>query len=671
MIILEDISLSRGPKILMQNASATLQPGQKLALIGANGTGKSSFFAMLLGALAADTGNIRGMSGLRLAHMAQELEASAETALSFVMAGDSAVFNLLQKIGEAERTERYEQAASFYQELDALDGYDAERRAEQLLLGLGFDRSELSQTVTDFSGGWRVRLNLARALMTPSDVLLLDEPTNHLDLDTMLWLQSWLLRYEGTLLMISHDRDFIDAICDRTLSLEGQQLVTYRGGYSAFEKQRAERMAQQRAEFARQQREIAHIEDFVRRFRAKATKAKQAQSRLKALERMETVAPAHADSPFYFQFPEPGKISDPLLSIDDLSLGYANETILSNVSFSLHPGDRIGLLGKNGAGKSTLLKGLTGALKRQSGRRVTGTHLRIGYFDQQQLDVLDLDASPLLHLQRLTPAARDQSILDFLGGFNFKGDRAKEAIRPFSGGEKARLALAMVVWQDPNVLILDEPTNHLDLEMRHALAMALQGYTGAIVLVSHDRHLLRHVVESLWLVEGGAVSEYPDDLPTYEKWVLAGDKAVESQTARSAARSDEQPDTRKVKGFEQGVARQDLHESGNNDSATRASVSEGVGQNVLRGKAYRQNSAEQRARLKPLRQALQKTEKQLERLQTQLAALQTELADPAIYEAEQRERLAEVVRNEGALKAELDEVEELWMEQQEALDDAS
>lgn len=671
MIILEDISLSRGPKILMQNASATLQPGQKLALIGANGTGKSSFFAMLLGALAADTGNIRGMSGLRLAHMAQELEASAETALSFVMAGDSAVFSLLQKIGEAERTENYEQAASFYQELDALDGYDAERRAEQLLLGLGFDRSELSQTVTDFSGGWRVRLNLARALMTPSDVLLLDEPTNHLDLDTMLWLQSWLLRYEGTLLMISHDRDFIDAICDRTLSLEGQQLVTYRGGYSAFEKQRAERMAQQRAEFARQQREIAHIEDFVRRFRAKATKAKQAQSRLKALERMETVAPAHADSPFYFQFPEPGKISDPLLSIDDLSLGYANETILSNVSFSLHPGDRIGLLGKNGAGKSTLLKGLTGALKRQSGRRVTGAHLRIGYFDQQQLDVLDLDASPLLHLQRLTPAARDQSILDFLGGFNFKGDRAKEAIRPFSGGEKARLALAMVVWQDPNVLILDEPTNHLDLEMRHALAMALQGYTGAIVLVSHDRHLLRHVVESLWLVEGGAVSEYPDDLPTYEKWVLAGDKAVESQTARSAARSDEQPDTLKVKGFEQGVARQDLHESGNNDSATRASVSEGVGQNVLRGKAYRQNSAEQRARLKPLRQALQKTEKQLERLQTQLAALQTELADPAIYEAEQRERLAEVVRNEGALKAELDEVEELWMEQQEALDDAS
>ena len=669
VIILEDISLSRGPKLLMQNASATLQPGQKLALIGANGTGKSSFFAMLLGSLGADSGNIRGMSGLRLAHMAQELEASSETALSFVMAGDLAVFSLLQKIAEAERAENFEEAASYYQELDTLDGYDAERRAEQLLLGLGFNRSELHQTVTDFSGGWRVRLNLARALMTPSDVLLLDEPTNHLDLDTMLWLQSWLLRYEGTLLMISHDRDFIDAICDRTLSLEGQQLVTYRGGYSAFEKQRAERMAQQRAEYARQQREIAHIEDFVRRFRAKATKAKQAQSRLKALERMETVAPAHADSPFYFQFPEPGKTSDPLLSIDDLSLGYGDETILSNVSFSLHPGDRIGLLGKNGAGKSTLLKGLTGALKSQSGRRVTGAHLRIGYFDQQQLDVLDLDASPLLHLQRLTPAAREQSILDFLGGFNFKGDRAKEAIRPFSGGEKARLALAMVVWQDPNVLILDEPTNHLDLEMRHALAMALQGYTGAIVLVSHDRHLLRHVVESLWLVEGGSVAEYPDDLSTYEKWVLAGDKAAENRsegskddTSISAGSADQH--SGRVQ------SNSGLPSSGDTSSGAHTSTSGSPHQPALRGKAQRQSNAEQRQRLKPLRQALQKTEKQLESLQSKLEALQTELADPAMYEAEQRDRLAEVVKQEGAIKAELETIEELWMEQQEALENA-
>lgn len=655
----------------MQNASATLQPGQKLALIGANGTGKSSFFAMLLGTLGADSGNIRGMSGLRLAHMAQELEVSAESALNFVMAGDSAVFNLFQKIAEAESAEDYERAALFYQELDTLDGYDAERRAEQLLLGLGFQRPELSQTVIDFSGGWRVRLNLARALMAPSDVLLLDEPTNHLDLDTMLWLQSWLLRYEGTLLMISHDRDFIDAICDRTLSLEGQELVAYRGGYSAFEKQRAERMAQQRAQHARQQREIAHIEDFVRRFRAKATKAKQAQSRLKALERMETVAPAHADSPFYFEFPEPGKTSDPLLSVDDLALGYGDETILSNVSFSLHPGDRIGLLGKNGAGKSTLLKGLTGILKSQGGRRVTGAHLRIGYFDQQQLDVLDLEASPLLHLQRLTPTAREQSVLDFLGGFNFKGDRAREAIRPFSGGEKARLALAMVVWQDPNVLILDEPTNHLDLEMRHALAMALQGYTGAIVLVSHDRHLLRHVVESLWLVEGGAVAEYPDDLPTYEKWVVAGDKVSGRQSEESGADSEDESNRSSKRRLDKRGGDKGVSDSSISSADVQVSASMEPNKKAFRGKAQRHNSAEQRARLKPLRQALQKTEKQLERLQSQLEGLQAELADPAIYDAERRERLAEIVKKEGALKAELEVAEELWMEQQAVLEDES
>lgn len=655
----------------MQNASATLQPGQKLALIGANGTGKSSFFAMLLGTLGADSGNIRGMSGLRLAHMAQELEVSAESALNFVMAGDSAVFNLFQKIAEAESAEDYERAALFYQELDTLDGYDAERRAEQLLLGLGFQRPELSQTVIDFSGGWRVRLNLARALMAPSDVLLLDEPTNHLDLDTMLWLQSWLLRYEGTLLMISHDRDFIDAICDRTLSLEGQELVAYRGGYSAFEKQRAERMAQQRAQHARQQREIAHIEDFVRRFRAKATKAKQAQSRLKALERMETVAPAHADSPFYFEFPEPGKTSDPLLSVDDLALGYGDETILSNVSFSLHPGDRIGLLGKNGAGKSTLLKGLTGILESQRGRRVTGAHLRIGYFDQQQLDVLDLEASPLLHLQRLTPTAREQSVLDFLGGFNFKGDRAREAIRPFSGGEKARLALAMVVWQDPNVLILDEPTNHLDLEMRHALAMALQGYTGAIVLVSHDRHLLRHVVESLWLVEGGAVAEYPDDLPTYEKWVVAGDKVSGRQSEESGADSEDESNRSSKRRLDKRGGDKGVSDSSISSADVQVSASMEPNKKPFRGKAQRHNSAEQRARLKPLRQALQKTEKQLERLQSQLEGLQAELADPAIYDAEQRERLAEIVKKEGALKAELEVAEELWMEQQAVLEDES
>ena len=633
MIILEDIALRRGPKLLMQGASTTLQPGQKLALIGANGTGKSSLFAMLLGELSADQGQIRGMAGLRVAHMAQELEVSDDSTLNFVMAGDAGVYQLTQDIAKAEQAEDFERAAYLYQELEVLDGYSAPRRAEQLLLGLGFEQSDLQTSVTEFSGGWRVRLNLARALMTPSDVLLLDEPTNHLDLDTMLWLQGWLLRYPGTLLMISHDRDFIDAICERTLSLEQEQLIPYRGGYSAYEQQRAERMAQQRAQYAKQQREIGQMEDFVRRFRAKATKARQAQSRLKALERMEMVAPAHVDSPFSFQFPEPGKSSDPLLTIDNLVLGYGDDIVLNGVSLSLHPGDRIGLLGKNGAGKSTFLKGLTGALPALSGDRVTGAHLRIGYFDQQQLEVLDLQASALLHLQRLTPKVREQVILDFLGGFNFKGDRARQEIAPFSGGEKARLALAMVVWQDPNVLILDEPTNHLDLEMRHALAVALQGYTGAIVLVSHDRHLMRHAVESLWLVDEGAVTEYPDDLTAYEQWVLSGDRTATATSNKTANKLAVEP---------QG-----------------------------KGKHNRQGAAEQRARLRPLQKALEKTERTLEGLQKKLVDLQAQLANPDLYEGSQQDQLAKLVETEGLLKAQLSEIEETWIQQQEAIENAS
>ena len=633
MIILEDIALRRGPKLLMQGASTTLQPGQKLALIGANGTGKSSLFAMVLGELSADQGQIRGMTGLRVAHMAQELEVSDDSTLNFVMAGDAAVYQLTQDIARAEQAEDYERAAYLYQEMEVLDGYSAPRRAEQLLLGLGFAQADLQTSVSEFSGGWRVRLNLARALMTPSDVLLLDEPTNHLDLDTMLWLQGWLLRYQGTLLMISHDRDFIDAICERTLSLEQEQLIPYRGGYSAFEQQRAERMAQQRAQYAKQQREIGQMEDFVRRFRAKATKARQAQSRLKALERMETVTPAHVDSPFSFQFPEPGKSSDPLLTIDNLVLGYGDDVVLDGVSLSLHPGDRIGLLGKNGAGKSTFLKGLTGALPALSGDRVTGAHLRIGYFDQQQLEVLDLQASALLHLQRLTPKVREQVILDFLGGFNFRGDRARQEIAPFSGGEKARLALAMVVWQDPNVLILDEPTNHLDLEMRHALAVALQGYTGAIVLVSHDRHLMRHAVESLWLVDEGAVTEYPDDLSAYEQWVLSGDRTAAVTSGKAASKVTE--------------------------------TAEG------KGKQHRQSAAEQRARLRPLQKALEKTERTLEGLQQKLVELQAQLANSDLYEPNQQSQLAKLVETEGSLKSQLSETEEAWIQQQEAIESAS
>ena len=628
MIILENIALRRGQKLLFSDASATLQPGQKLALIGGNGCGKSSLFALLLDSLQADAGDIRGLKGLRISHMAQETETSDLTARDYVIAGDEVLYQVLQDLATADAAGEYEQSATLHQRMEELDGYSAERRAEQLLLGLGFQREKMDAPMSSFSGGWRIRLNLARALMAPSDLMLLDEPTNHLDLDTTLWLQSWLQGYRGTLLMISHDRDFIDATCERTLEIAHQALTAYRGGYSDYERQRAEQMAQQQAQYDKQQRRIADIEDFVRRFRAKATKARQAQSRLKELERMQKVAQAHIDSPFSFHFPAPGKVSDPLLTLSEASLGHGERTVLSKVSVSLSPGDRVGLLGKNGAGKTTLLKSLTGELPLMVGERTEGTHLQIGYFDQQQLEVLDLDASPFLHLQRLSPKARDQEILDFLGGFDFRGDRAKEAIRPFSGGEKARLALAHVVWQAPNVLILDEPTNHLDLDMRHALEVALQDYAGAIVLVSHDRHLLRNSVEQLLLVNDGKVEDYAGDVETYEKWVLSSNSAQDPAPAASQPAAEAPGDR----------------------------------------KARRQASADRRAQLQPLKKALRALEQQIEKGQQSLQTLQAKLADGDLYAQNAGTELADLLKQEGQLKRELEALESEWLEQQEALE---
>jgi ATP-binding cassette subfamily F protein 3 len=628
MIILEDIALRRGQKLLFSGASATLQPGQKIALIGGNGCGKSSLFALLLDELQADAGDIRGLKGLRISHMAQETETSVLTARDYVIAGDAALFKTLQDLAAADAAGDYEHSATLHQRMEELDGYSAERRAEQLLLGLGFEHEKMEAPMSAFSGGWRIRLNLARALMAPSDLMLLDEPTNHLDLDTTLWLQSWLQAYRGTLLMISHDRDFIDATCERTLEIAQQTLTAYRGGYSDYERQRAERMAQQQAQYEKQQRRIADIEDFVRRFRAKATKARQAQSRLKELERMQKVAQAHIDSPFSFNFPAPGKVSDPLLTLSEASLGHGERTVLAKVSVSLSPGDRVGLLGKNGAGKTTLLKSLTGELPLMAGERTEGAHLQIGYFDQQQLEVLDLDASPFLHLQRLSPKARDQEILDFLGGFDFRGDRAKEAIRPFSGGEKARLALAHVVWQAPNVLILDEPTNHLDLDMRHALEVALQDYAGAIVLVSHDRHLLRNSVEQLLLVNDSKVEDYAGDVETYEKWVLSSNSAQDPTPAASQPAAEAPGDR----------------------------------------KARRQASADRRAQLQPLKKSLRALEQKIEKGQQSLQTLQAKLADGDLYAQNAGTELADLLKQEGQLKRELEALESEWLEQQEALE---
>ncbi len=624
MIILRDIDLRRGSKVLFRHAEATLQPGQRLALIGANGSGKSSLFALFLGELAADSGAVEGISKLRLAHMAQEAPSTEIPCAEYVLQGDAKVAGLRAQLARCEALGDFDAAAAIHTELEECDGYSIERRAGRLLEGLGFAADAGSRPVASFSGGWRIRLNLARALITPSDLLLLDEPTNHLDLDATLWLQHWLQGYAGTLLMISHDRDFIDATCNRVLHIHDQQLTAYKGSYSQFEQQRAERLANQQASYQRQQRRIAEIDEFVRRFRYKATKARQAQSRLRELERMKTVSAAHIDTPFAFSFESPSRSSDPLLRLDDAVLGYGENPLLTGVNLVLRPGSRCGLLGRNGAGKSTLLKSLVGRLPLLAGKLSQGEHCSVGYFDQQQLEVLDLAASPALHLQRLRPDAREQDVLDFLGGFDFRGERAREPIADFSGGEKARLALAMVVWQRPNLLVLDEPTNHLDLDMRQALTVALQGYEGALVVVSHDRHLLRNTVEELWLVSDGRVEEYADDLAGYEQWILAG--------------------------------------LGGRESPDSESPGEGRRQ-------QRQRAAARRERLRPLRQQLQQTEKKLEAITRTLAETQAKLADTDLYTEGRKAELADVLQRETSLKAEAETLEERWLNDQQALED--
>ena len=624
MIILRNIGLRRGSKLLLQDANVTIQPGQRLALIGANGSGKSSLFSLLLGELAADTGDIEGMSRLRLAHMAQEVRASDMPAGEYIWRGDSALAQLRDDLQQQEQAGHYDAAARLHSKLEEIDGYSAERRAERLLQGLGFAEGAAAQPVQDFSGGWRIRLNLARALMTPSDMMLLDEPTNHLDLDATLWLQQWLQQYPGTLLMVSHDRDFIDGTCERILHIEHQQLQAYKGNYSDFEQQRAERLANQQASFEKQQRRIAEIDDFVRRFRYKATKARQAQSRLKELERMQSLAPAHIDSPFDFSFTPPEKTSDPLLRLDGASLGYGGQAVLTRVELHLRAGSRYGLLGKNGAGKSTLLKSLVGDLPLLAGDKAAGEHCQIGYFDQQQLESLDLEASAALHIQRLSPEAREQDILNFLGGFNFRGDGATSPVAPFSGGEKARLALAMVVWQRPNLLVLDEPTNHLDLDMRHALEIALQAYEGALILVSHDRHLLRNTVDELLLVHDGRVETYAEDLEGYERWILSSYK--------------------------------------------QADRSEPAGTDNSR-KEKRQQAAAEREKARPLKKNIDKIEAAMAAVDKEQAGLQTRLSDTDLYTESRKQEMADLLKREGELKARAQQLEEEWLEQQQALEE--
>ena len=625
MLKLNKVSLRRGARLLFENVSFTVHSGQRVGISGANGCGKSSLFAMVLNKIHADSGDFSLQSGFVTAHVAQELSATEQAAIEFVIDGDKELREVQAKLHLAEQQQDGHRSAELYAELDTINGYTANSRAAILLNGLGFKQTELNNPVSSFSGGWRVRLNLAKALMCRSDLLLLDEPTNHLDLDAVIWLQEWLQNYPGTLLLISHDRDFLDAVVGYVLHIEQQNANLYTGNYSQFERTRAERLAQQQANFERQQKERAHIQSYVDRFRAQATKAKQAQSRLKALERMESISAAHIDSPFHFEFFQPERVSNPLIKVEKASLGYGDKVILDAVSLSIKPGDRLALLGPNGAGKSTLIKLLAGQNSANTGSIDSAESLKIGYFAQHQLEQLDPNASPLLHLQRLDKQATERGLRNFLGGFGFHGDKTIEAVAPFSGGEKARLVLAILVYQKPNLLLLDEPTNHLDIEMRHALSSALQDFSGAMIIVSHDRHLLRTITDQFLLVADGKITPFDGDLEDYSAWVKNQNSLSSTASGPSQASNGSR-------------------------------------------KQQKKTQAENRQRQKSLRDALKKAEKKIDQLNSKKSSLEAQLADNKLYEQDQRELLATLLKEKKSLDDMLDVAEEVWLAAQEDID---
>jgi ATP-binding cassette subfamily F protein 3 len=627
MLNFKNISLRRGVRVLFSNTSFTIHKGQKAGLTGANGTGKSSLFAMLLNQLQIDEGDFSMPPGLEIAHVAQETPAVTSSAIDYVLDGDKELRQIQQHLIHAEQHNDGLKLAELHNTLEHIGGYTAQARASILMSGLGFSTEQEQKAVTTFSGGWRMRLNLAQALMCRSDVLLLDEPTNHLDLDAVIWLQDWLCKYSGTLLLISHDRDFLDAITDHIIHIEQNKAEIYTGNYSAFEKMRAEKLAQQQSAYIKQQREIEHIQSFITRFKAKATKAKQAQSRVKALERMEVISQAHVDSPFNFSFPAPEKMPNPLLQIEEADIGYGEQVILSQVSLSITPGDRIGLLGPNGAGKSSLIKILASQMQPLAGNIQIAEALNIGYFAQHQLEQLRLDESPLWHLQQLDKQATERDLRNFLGGFDFRGDKISEKVKPFSGGEKARLVLALLVYQNPNLLLLDEPTNHLDLEMRHALSMALQEYEGALVVVSHDRHLLRSVTDSLLLVADGKAQPFDGDLDDYRVWM--------SEHKKSLGETD---------------------------------VDMGSPDSGLSRKVQRQNEAERRKRLKPLLNKLKKAEQTVEKFHTEQKKIETQLADSEIYSDSNKAKLKKLLAQKINVDKALEQSEEEWMILEELLE---
>ncbi|MES1942818.1 ABC transporter [Salinisphaera sp. PC39] len=626
MLRIDRVTLRRGPQPLLHDVSLTVHAGQRVGVVGRNGTGKSSLFALLLGELAPDAGEVEVPAALTVAAVRQEAPSGDRPAVEYVLDGDSELRELETDIARAEAGDGDTgRLGALHERMLAIGGYAARARAARLMHGLGFAPATQEQPIDAFSGGWRMRLNLARALMCRAELLLLDEPTNHLDLDAVLWLQDYLAAYPGTLMVISHDRDFLDAVATHTLHLERRTATLYTGGYSAFEKLRAERAAHQQAEHEAQQKRLAEMQAFVDRFRAKATKARQAQSRLKQMERMTRTAPAHWDAPFSFRFLSPERLPTWLLRLDGAAVGHGDTPLVSGIKLTLAPGDRIALLGRNGAGKSTVMRLLAGELPALDGDMQRDRYLKVGYFAQHQLEQLDAAASPLTHLQRLDPRASEQSLRDFLGGFDFHGDRALEPVAPLSGGEKARLALALVVYRRPNLLLLDEPTNHLDLDMRHALERALQDYEGAMVLVAHDRHLIDATCDDLWRIADGRCKPFDGDLDDYAAWLRAQQANVEGE-----------PDTA--------------------TAGARPSARD-----------QRREAAERRQRQKPLRDEIKRLEKELAALERKLTEVETALADPAVYERAD-DRVAELSREQGALRKRLDATEEAWLEAAERLE---
>ena len=645
MIRFQHVSLARGVKPLLEDADFTLNPGEKIGLIGANGAGKSSLFALLRGELHADQGEVDFPVKWRMAHVAQETPALERSALEYVIDGDTGLRQLETELATLENGSEHAtcgtRIAELHTALADADAYTVRSRAERLLSGLGFSPEQILQPVASFSGGWRMRLNLAQALICPSDLLLLDEPTNHLDLDAIIWLEDWLKRYPGTLIIISHDRDFLDGVVNVVVHIEDRKLKRYAGNYSAFERQRAAQIALTQAAHEKQVRQRAHLQSFIDRFKAKATKARQAQSRMKMLSKMEELAPLRAAAEFSFEFREPLSAPNPLLVLEDVDAGYRldngiEKKIVKGINFALQNGQRIGLLGVNGAGKSTLVKTIAGELATLNGNARLGKGLAIGYFAQHQLEMLRHDESPLWHLARIAPDVREQELRNFLGGFNFGGGMVTSKIAPFSGGEKARLALALIVWQRPNLLLLDEPTNHLDLETREALTMALAQFEGTLVLVSHDRHLLRATTDQFMIVAEGKLQPFDGDLDDYRDWLFKTKLAEKSATPTNddVKTSPEQP--------------------------------------VMDRREQRRLEAEERQRLgalrKPIESRIKKLEELIAKLQEKKASVDAKLADSVIYDPANKEKLKELLLVQADCSKQLEQAETEWLEQQEALE---